>query len=391
MSTVLVTGNHHLSKANLPRYPQHKLVYSKKFPSGRLPLEKIWYPFENYATWQPIWQSYQLIHAFNAIPYTHRPFVVTFELFLPYVSIRNSKNHFERLLYEAIRSRLALDNCKRIIAISNYAKNRLLKQLKDCQFLDQFAQKVEVIHPNFPIRATAPKRFTGDRVELIFIGSHFARKGGIVALRLAEKAHQLGLPIQIHIVSLLKYGAGVPTDFPDPARYAHDLKRLDLPNVTFHQKLPNSEVLHLLSQCHFQLLATLEDTYGFSIVEGFSVATPAIGSSICALPELIQPGVNGYLLNLEQSDSGTWAGYQHWRKLRDDPTVDREFYWERLNQTYDDLAEQALQTIFHFLDQPDRAKQYEQLSAGALHRAKQSHDANQTNERFHTLYTELSR
>ncbi len=74
---------------------------------------------------------------------------------------------------------------------------------------------MDVIHPNFAIRVDQPKLYQISKISIVFVGQHIARKGGVVALRLAQKAEKLGLPITVHIISGLEHGSGVPTDFPD--------------------------------------------------------------------------------------------------------------------------------------------------------------------------------
>ncbi len=145
-----------------------------------------------------------------------------------------------------------------------------------------------------------------EKLKIVFIGNHLGRKGEIAALRWAQKARNAGLPLTIHIVSKLDYGGKIWTDFPDKNRYKADLKLLNLDNVIFHGKLPNQKVIELLAFSHFHLLTTLHDTYGYSVIESFSVATPAITTNVAALPEFVHNHKNGYLLNLELNEAREW-------------------------------------------------------------------------------------
>ncbi|MBD2336584.1 glycosyltransferase family 4 protein [Calothrix sp. FACHB-156] len=379
MAKVIIAGELHLSTPNLPRKSQHILIRPKQFPSGRYPLEKIWYPLNSLSYWQPFWKNYQVVHAFNRIEYTNKPWFVTFEdhRFL----YRNPKNKLEKIAYTILNNRLALKNCQKIIAISDYAKMRFVNRISEWNIREELTNKLTIIHPNFGIRANQPKTYKdSEPIELIFVGNHLARKGGIVALRVAKKAESLGLPIKVHIISNLRCGLGVPTDFPDQSKYATDLKLLDLDNVIFHKSLPNEKVLDLLAQSHFQILATLHDTYGYSVIEGFSVATPAITTNICALPEFVHDGENGYHLKLPLNEIRHWNDWLHGEKTKTDE------YWEIVNSTYDYLAEQALQKILQFLERTDKQEHYEYLSAGALTQIQNNHSAEKQNELFDSLY-----
>ena len=380
MVKVVITGTQHISTPNLPRNSRHTFIKTKNFPTGRYPIEKLWKPFSSFIPWQPIWDGYEVIHSFNRIIYTNKPWFLTLEDHLSLYS--NSRNQLESTVYPILNNRLVLDNCKKIIAMSSFAKFRITKKIENWNIAEKLKQKLTVIHPNFPVRVNHAKVYDEKQpLQFVFIGHHLARKGGIVALRVAKRAKALGLNIKINIISGLGIGAGRPTDFPDRNKYAEDLKLLDLDNVNYYKSLPNQQVIDLLSKSHFQFMPTLQDSYGFSIAEGFSVATPAITTNICALPELITPGENGFLLEVPLNESREWKNWLHGEKLQ------TEEYWEVLNGTYDYLAEAALEQIIKFLDRSDKREHYEYLSAGALAQAQNVNNAEKQNELFDLLYT----
>lgn len=385
---VVIAGDVHLSITNLPRHSRHTFINSKPFPTGKFPFQKFWAPFGSINSWQ-LWKKYDIVHSFGSIQYTKKPWFITFEddrfLCRSPKLFGNHKNKLDTYTYELLNNRLSLENCKKLIAISDYAKMRLVKRLADTSLLNQVVDKIEVIHPNFQLKANQPKKYSSQgELQLIFIGNHLARKGGIVALRLASKAYQLGLPVKIHIVSGLRHGLGIPTDFHEQAKYNEDLKLLDLNNVVFHGTIPNKKVLELLSQCHFQLLATLHDTYGYSVIEGFTVATPAITTNVCALPEFMHHGETGYLLNLELDH------LRHWKHRLYGEESKTPKYWEIVNSTYDLLAEQMLQAVLQFLDKSDKHEHYEYLSSGALNQAVTFNNSEKQNIYFDKLYAEAA-
>lgn len=325
------------------------------------------------ATWRPAFEPYDLVHTFNTVPYTQSPWVMTFEQKIP---------GDLQTIGQLLKNRLHLDNCKKLIALSDYARLKLERAGQDWPSIDKILAKVEVVHPNFPARAQAPKRFSDSRpLTLVFIGRHFARKGGIVALRVANKAQQRGLPLQVHLVSEMPIQLS-STDHLDRDRYAADLEQLGLPNVTFHGTLTNQAVLDLLQRSDFQLLATLHDSYGFSVVEGFSLATPAITTNICALPELVYPDRNGHLLTLDRDESRQWKQWQHGEQRY---SAD---YWDTLDKTYDSLANQTIDYLESFYDRPDRLDYYEQLSQGALDQFCNLNHAQPIGERLDRIYAE---
>ncbi len=361
---VLQTDNY-LMNFNSPRQSQHSLRRTKFFP-----LRKIWQPLDGWGVWIPQVKSYDLIHSFNRVPITRKPWIVTFEAELPR-TIGDRKGIVKNIL----RTRLLLENCLRLIAMSDYAKFKFMNYNRNWQFLDQAVKKTEIIYPSIITQVEQAKVYSPKQVlRILFVGNDFARKGGIVALRLAQKAMQQKLPIQVEIVSGMNYGEAVYTDERNRSRYDPDIQLLQLDNVVFHGKQPNSQVIELMQQCHLQIMTTLHDTYGFSLLEGFSVAMPAIATNVCALPEIINSGENGYLIDLKLRD-------REWIDLGERNQPD---YWEIVNPTYESLAEQALQFVVeNILDNPEN---YESLSQGALKRAKTVHNPLIISEQLDQLY-----
>lgn len=387
MAKVSIVGDKHLSKANLPRNSRHELIYPSPFPAGKYPLENLWHPLRNLSTWRAPLNQKSIVHAFNSIPFTNSPFVITGELFIPFFSIKDSSDIFETSFHKHLQNRLLRDNCRKIILISDYAVNRI--RCKSPELFDKIRHKIEVIHPNFVAQPQQAKS-VGDRLKIVFVGNHFARKGGISVLKFAQKAYKAGLPLDVHIVSRLDVGSGIPTDYPDKKKYQGYLDLLSLPNITLHQSLPNPAVLELMRSSDFQLMPSLEDTYGFSIVEGFSTATPAITSNICALPELVEHRRNGYILNLPKSDLGSWSGYRQWMEIRDGCSRQKlDDYWSYLEQTYELLAEQTFEQVSSFWNSASRAEDYQSLSERALRRFHYFHDSEVIGQKIDNIYSRL--
>jgi glycosyltransferase involved in cell wall biosynthesis len=158
---------------------------------------------------------------------------------------------------------------------------------------------------------------------------------------------------------------------------------MHLPNVTFHGALNNQEVLNLMSKCHVNLLATLHDTYGFSVLEGFSNGLPVISSDVCALPEFVFPGPglnsNGFLLKLPKQEDDRWRYV--------DETHSSE-YWEMLDESFESMADQALLHLQGLAAAPERL---EQLSRAAIDGVAERHNPARLAEVLDTLYRQDDR
>ena len=122
-------------------------------------------------------------------------------------------------------------------------------------------------------------------------------------------------------------------------------------------------------------MCTLDDTYGFSILEGFSVGTPAITTNVCALPEFVNSN-NGLVIDLELNE------FKNCVRLANRKTNN---YWSILDNTYDILSNQVLEFVIKIFDAPEN---YEQLSTKALAQAN-IHDSKRANDTFDNLYTEI--
>ena len=334
-------------------------------PGRFLPLQRVSRALEAWAI-PATRQPYDVLHAFNRIPVTGKPWLVSFESSLP-----RSYGPGSAQIRRVLRGQLLRPNCGAIIALSHYARRRFELENAGWAGLEDALTKMQVIHPNLPLRRHHPKTLGADGIHLLFVGHDWARKGGVVALRVAQLAQRRGLPIRLTIVSSLSQSNYA--QHPDAKRYAPDLKLLSLPNVTHHASLPNAEVLRLMEQADFSVLPTAHDTYGFSVLEGMANATPAIVSQTGALNEIVQDGQNGYVLKVEQSVRGDYARMD----ARD---------WDTWDALYTDLANQALQRLETLLERP---QEYERLSAGAIERIARHHEAQFIGQQLEQIYDQV--
>lgn len=285
---------------NSPKHSRHSIT-TRHF----IPLNYISNKIEGVTLFNP-WppQHFDLIHAFNRIPAMGTPFVIGFESHLPRgFGIENSS------LYRYMVQRLASPDCRAIIAISEYARRTFLHAHRDSEYLATLKDKLLVRLPNVSIEDT-PDEFDGGlsgNVRLVFVGNHFGRKGGCVAVRMAELSLERSLPLQVDIVSSFDVGAVSWTD-PLGAGYFDEYRlKVSLPNINYSGSLPNNEVLRLIRQAHFVVLATFSDTFGYSAIEAMANNVPVIATRQGALPEFISDDQNGILLDLDTDGLGEWS------------------------------------------------------------------------------------
>ena len=249
--------------------------------------------------WPPC--SFDLVHAFNRIPLGLCPFVIGLESHLPRAfGLEGSQ------LWRAMTRLLTSDRCRGIVAISDFARRNFLAQHEGRA--PQLAGKLHVRLPNIVIPETedAVKPHDIDPIRVVFTGNHFARKGGCVAVVMADLARQRGIPLFVDIVSKLEVGGSIWTDPTDPGVYRPYFDLLALPNVKLHQNIPNSAVQGLMRNAHFALLPTFGDTFGFTIIESMANHTPVVATRQGAIPEVISHMENGILLDLPVTELGEW-------------------------------------------------------------------------------------
>jgi glycosyltransferase involved in cell wall biosynthesis len=357
---VIFTGSTYNDLFNTPRFPKkHTMKRGKVLhPPGRLLVSAA-----NIGLFNPF-AGYQLIHSWNFIPaFAAKPWIVTFESAMPR-TFGPGSDAVRFLLRGSLYSPL----CRRIIAISEYAVRRARRAWTG---FDDLMDKVTVVHPNIEAKE-ASHTYLGGQLIVTFVGNHFARKGGIVALRMAKLAQQRNLPIRFQIISSLQYARGIYTDHQDASVYGPDLEALNLPNVKLMGHLPNVEVMEQMGKSHFLLLPTLHDTYGYSMLESMSMGVPVIATATAAIPEIVRDGDNGFLLPLDVNSIGDWA------HLANMPVP-----WPVYDETFANLAEVAISKLETVIDSPAT---WERLSSGSLNQIARQHDTYRVGETLEAIY-----
>lgn len=285
---------------NGPRQSRHH-VHNRDF----LPLNKVDARIEGVTVLNPFPpRRFDLIHAFNRLPIGTTPYIIGFESHLPRAYGLEGSAYFR-----ALQRSLAGPRCRGIVAISEHARAIFLAAHEGSAVADALAAKLIVRHPNLVVDdvLTDPRPAADASIHLSFVGGHFARKGGCVAVRVAELAAEQSIPVKVTIVSALTMGGGIWTD-PLRDGYFDDWRaRLNHPAITLHDTMDNRAVIDLFRRSDFTLLTTFGDTFGYSALEAMAVGCPVIATRQGALPEFIVDGENGILIDLPVSAVGEWV------------------------------------------------------------------------------------
>ena len=332
-----------------------------------------WLPWADAVTFVPE-PGFDALHTWNAVPLlTRRPFVTTFEDYMP----RTPDDRRIGWLERALRRRLVSDRCVGLIALSDYAMRQFQAQHAGFDGLPALLAKTERIYPVAPARRTAPKPHS-DRLRLLFVGRDFMRKGGPVLLRAHAALRAQGIPVESTVVSSLQWSADDYVGPPDADYVAEATKGLDQEGIVHHASLPSAKVGALMEAADYLVFPTFHDTFGFVAIEALAAGTPVIATDTCVLPEVVDPGRNGWLLPFDNDAAvGKWAWL--YRQAEPDYLEAYETATRRLAAALTDRLAGAW----------ERRSEYERLSAGALAVHAERFDPELARRRLETLYERL--
>lgn len=204
------------------------------------------------------------------------------------------------------------------------------------------------MQPSFPSEShvlTKISRPVRPPIKCLFVGNDFFRKGGIPVLQAFEQANTLGFPLSLTIVSTLS-----PKDYVTNAGHG-EVDRVrqfisKLPNVKLLSNVPNAEVLDLMHTSDLFLFPTLDDTFGYVVLESISRATPVISTDVRALPET-NSSETGWLVDIPKAESMNeqWSGMAHPRD-----SLQRQ---QMLKHVYRIIQDRLVSIFAEILENPD--------------------------------------
>jgi glycosyltransferase involved in cell wall biosynthesis len=132
---------------------------------------------------------------------------------------------------------------------------------------------------------------SSNECHLLFIGVHWQRKGGDVALETLDRLRRMGMDAHLHII-----GCVPPLEqLPD---HVHVEPFLDKRKHADRQKL-----IQLILKSHFLVLPSRADCTPIVVNECNSLGVPCLTSDVGGLPEMIKNGVNGHLFPVDAQGS----------------------------------------------------------------------------------------
>lgn len=244
--------------------------------------------------------SYNLIHLFNGINFRSKPWITTFEAFVP--RFPKGYQYFKKKGVKALASM----SCKRIISLSENAKEIQLDYLAKTypDELDKIKSKIKVIHPSQELLISDySQKKLGDKITFTIVGADFFRKGGKEIVEVFGDILSKKHDIQLNIVSSLNFGDYASHSTKKDLKKVKEIINLYPQNIKHYAYLDNSSVLELLKSTHVALLPSYDDTYGYFVLEAQACGCPVVTTDIGAFPEINNNEI-GYIIPVPRNDLG---------------------------------------------------------------------------------------
>jgi glycosyltransferase involved in cell wall biosynthesis len=132
---------------------------------------------------------------------------------------------------------------------------------------------------------------TAPPFRLLFIGRHWYRKGGPIALDALRSLLQRGIPAELSVMSM------APDDLEQDPLVGPHIRRIPLLNKNNPQQ--RQQYLAELWRAHMLISPTRADCAPMVVAEANALGLPCITTDVGGLPTIIQPGRNGFMLPLD--------------------------------------------------------------------------------------------
>ena len=165
--------------------------------------------------------------------------------------------------------------------------------------------------------------------NLVFIGTHWKRKGGPESLRFVSCLNKMGIRTHLTIIGC---SPDIPSEMKEVVSVVGYLKK-DEPS-------DRAKLNNILSESHALILPSQAECYGCVYCEANAYGLPALGRDTGGVPEIIKDGINGLLLKSGDSIddfASRWADI--WRDRSGYTSMSRNSYSEfRQRLNYDVFA-----------------------------------------------------
>ena len=180
-----------------------------------------------------------------------------------------------------------LNRAKYLIAVSPYVKRTIAPMT---------AGDISVIYNSLDeIFFSINKNEVPNRI--LFVGGIEERKGLHILIDAIAAIKQTIPAIKLHIVG----GIRKASYYNDLLNQIVNLGLQD--SIVFKNHLSNSELMQEYSEAALFVLPSKEESLGVVLLEAMATGTPIVASNIGGIPDIIEDGQNGYLVNYGDSQA----------------------------------------------------------------------------------------
>lgn len=228
-----------------------------------------------------------LIHTFNTVCRTDKPWCASFETSMPRMLCRTE---YEKEYYLQLVDYMKKPNCKALYALCKNAyeiqEASLAAASVSAKDIDLLMQKTKVLHPPQEILITEEefeKKHDTGKIHFIFVGAFFFLKGGREIIQvLSEFDGKYDFDLTL-ISSLLYDDFFTKTSYEEMLKYQRLIRECKW--ITYYEHLPNKKVLEKCREATVGLLPSVAETYGYSVLEMQAAGCPVITTNVRAFPE----------------------------------------------------------------------------------------------------------
>ena len=199
-----------------------------------------------------------------------------------------SFNWFLRVFEEKM-----LERSNKIIAVSDFTRRELLQYYKVKE------NKIRVIHNGVDVNKFQPasdKRkakealgFSPDDIAILSVGRLYARKGLFTLIE--------SMPLVARKFKNAKFiiaGKGLSNEMKKLVNYATKLGVKD--NIVFTGYFPDKKLHKLYQAADIFAFSTFYENLPFAVLEALSSGLPVVTTNVGGIPEMIEDGKNGFLV-----------------------------------------------------------------------------------------------
>jgi glycosyltransferase involved in cell wall biosynthesis len=235
--------------------------------------------------------------------------------------------------------------CRFLLPWSNASRRGLETALGAAAAL-RLSEKTATLLPAVAPRTHSPVARGNGPLRVLFVGTSFEAKGGVEAIRAIRNARG-SCAVTLDVVSDV------------PPRWRDELERT--PGVVTHAwPVPAARIGQLFQESELLLFPSHMDTLGFVMLEAMAHGMPVLATRHFAVPELVEDGVSGVLVDGENPLYGE-DGMSNYSHTLPPPRAFRRAL-RTPSESYVDRIAGALASI------AELRELHERLAAGALMR-----------------------